>query len=154
MRRTMAAASWSIIHKSLFSGCLTYGWKRECYKCKRVTIVYTYYLGYDLYELDCSFDGLWGIGLGDIEPVDVALSKKYKTIYESYSNTVNYSYMANHCEHCGAIQGKNYVVDDPHEILGDLENRRLGIYLIENIPCHETGLTLHDVKKAFNDIIL
>ncbi|MCQ2022865.1 hypothetical protein [Clostridium butyricum] len=46
------------------------------------------------------------------------MEKEYKFIQKKFSNATKTSDIANICLYCGTLQGKNYVVDDPHEIIG------------------------------------
>ena len=59
-------------------------------------------------------------GLGELPCVDQILEKEIPSIQPRYSNTVKSRYTANTCIHCGALQGRNYVVEDPHEIMDEL----------------------------------
>lgn len=102
-------------------GIRIYRWNKKCYKCGNITPVYSYYLNYELERFDDTiFAEFKEIGLGDIKYVDKILSSKIPTIEMCYSYTTNSQYMANICEHCSALQGRNYVVDDPHEIIEEL----------------------------------
>lgn len=138
-----------IAHYLIKNGINIYGWERVCYKCKKTTTVYSYYLMYDLFA-----DDYIGVGLGDIECVDEALAKKYSTIKRTYSHTINDHYIANICEHCGALQGKNYVVDDPHEIWEKLVERKMGQHLVETLSCKELGIKSNDIIRSLKDVSL
>lgn len=118
-------------------------WDKECYKCHKNTKVYSYYLYYELEELDPIFSILSGIGLGDILWVDNLLTKKIKTIKQCFSKTTKSAYIANTCEHCGALQGRNYVVDDPHEIFQELfHDHSMEKYLHQTITVNENDSEL------------
>ena len=69
-------------------GLNIYCWNRKCYKCGKETAVYSYYLDYDLADLD-EFFSMGGptVGLGDLSYVDELLSKQIPTIQLRYSNT-------------------------------------------------------------------
>jgi ssDNA-binding Zn-finger/Zn-ribbon topoisomerase 1 len=131
-------------------GINVYAWEKACWKCGKNTKVYSYYLNYDLAEADDYFEHLGNIGLGDIGSVDKYLSDKYSTINVRFSKTVNGSYMANTCEYCRALQGRNYVVEDPHEIMNDLMfDHDMDKYWVENIPCEKAGVTWNEIKSLF-----
>lgn len=107
------------------NGVDIYKWNKICWKCKELTCVYSYYLGYELEEFDEYFSGeFWTPGLGDLPFLDACMTRKFKTIKFRYSNTTKSGYISNGCIHCGALQGKNYVVDDPHEIMGSLIHKK------------------------------
>lgn len=129
-------------------GINLYGWKKNCWKCKQDTIVYSYFLFYELEEIDSVFNGVHGIGLGDIHCIDKVISDKYKTVQIRHSNTTQSAYMANICEHCQSLQGRNYVVDDPHEIINDLwHEHTMEKYLVDNIKVADADL-LAELKKC------
>ena len=132
-------------------GLNIYRWEKECYKCKKKTPVYSYYLDYDLADLDELFSlGGPTVGLGDLSYIDDLLSKQISTIQLRYSNTTKSKYMANICEHCGALQGRNYVVDDPHEIIGELwHDRDMGKYLYTNIKIKDITPLKMDIKQLY-----
>lgn len=123
-RSTLSLANYVLKYLQIY-GLNIYRWEKECYRCGKKTPVYSYYLDYDLADLDELFS-LAGpnVGLGDLSYVDEILSKKIPTIQMRYSKTTHSKYMANTCEHCGALQGRNYVVDDPHEIIDELWHER------------------------------
>lgn len=131
-------------------GMNIYKWERICWKCKRTTNVYSYFLNYQLKQVE-SFpdDFLPMIGLGDIETLDEEMARQIPAITMSYSMTVGYNYMANTCKHCGAIQGKNFVVDDPHEILGELWYGGMEKYLYKTIYPQMTPELDNELKELF-----
>jgi len=115
-----------------------YSWDKECYKCYNKTKVYSYFLYYELEELDDIFSMLHGLGLGDLSWVDNQLIKKIETIKNCFSKTTKSSYVANTCNHCGALQGRNYVVDDPPEIFQELfHDHSMEKYLFHTFPVTE-----------------
>ena len=132
-------------------GLNIYHWDKECYKCRKKTTVYSYYLDYDLADLD-EFFSMGGptIGLGDLSYVDELLSKQIPTIQLRYSNTTKSKYMANTCEHCGALQGRNYVVDDPHEIIGELwHDHGMGKFLFQKIEIKDIMSLAKDINRLY-----
>lgn len=130
-----------------------YKWEKECYKCGKKTPVYSYYLSYELAEMDYYFQGGCAeVGIGDIAYFDQILESQYPTIRTQFSKTTNISYMANTCIYCNALQGKNYVVSDPHEIIGELwHNRDMEKYRIGTIRCHDTKLIENDIRRIYLD---
>jgi hypothetical protein len=131
-------------------GINLYGWKKICWKCGKETTVYSYFLYYELEEMDEFFSNVHGIGLGSILSIDQIISGKYKNIKDCFSRTTRSRYIANVCEHCGSLQGRNYVVDDPHEIFGDLfHDRTMEKYLVENIKVEHENL-LEELEELFN----
>lgn len=129
-------------------GLNLYGWKKSCWKCKKDTMVYSYFLYYEMEEIDNIFSSVHGIGLGDIPCIDNIISSKYPSIIMSYSNTLKNSYIANTCQHCKALQGRNYVVSDPHEIINELYHEHtMEKYLVETIKVEDVNLMM-DLKKC------
>ena len=132
-------------------GLNIYCWEKECYKCKKKTPVYSYYLDYDLADLDELFSmGGPTVGLGDLSYVDELLSQQIPTIQLRYSNTTKSKYMANTCEHCGTLQGRNYVVDDPHEIISELwHDRDMEKFLYNNIKIKDIMPLKIEIKQLY-----
>lgn len=131
-------------------GVNIYAWDKVCWKCGKNTKVYSYYLNYDLSELDDYFENFGNVGLGDLAFIDKLLAAKYINIGTRFSKTVEESYIANTCEHCKALQGKNYIVDDPHEIMDELMfEHDMEKYLVENIPFQKMSISLNEIKALF-----
>lgn len=130
-------------------GINIYAWDRICWKCGKTTKVYSYFLDYDLHALDDYFENIGFIGLGDIETLDKLLALKYPTICKKFSKTENRSYFANTCEHCKALQGRYYVVDDPHEIMDELFEDAMDKYFVENIPYEKAKVSLNEIAHLF-----
>jgi hypothetical protein len=86
-----------------------------------------------------------GVGLGDVPSIDAQLSKVVPSISKNYSYTVHEEYYSNVCPICGALQGKYYVVTDPHDILMDLERESMDKYLYCTLSVSE-DLLLKDFK--------
>ena len=58
--------------------------------------------------------------------------------------------MANICEYCGALQGRDYVVDDPHEIIDELwHDRGMGKFLFRQIEIKDTLSLAKDIKRLY-----
>lgn len=132
-------------------GINIYSWDRVCWKCKTKIPVFTYLLTYDLYELDSYFQIEREIGLGDFGSIDRYLETIYPTIKEKYSRTTNSSYVANTCPHCGALQGRNYIVDDPDEIWDEyVASRGMEKYLVKTIPVSEIKDFKQDIVSRFS----
>ena len=131
-------------------GVNIYKWDKACWKCNKVTPVYSYYLSKQLANLEGFPADCFGtIGLGDILSIDELLEKDIPTIRKRYSKTVGYSYTANSCVHCGAIQGRNYVVDDPHEILHELWYGGMEKYFFKTIKPEINAAITKDLKEIF-----
>lgn len=132
-------------------GINIYRWDKECYKCKKHTQVYSYYLDYDLEEIKGFSDIISPtVGLGDISYVDELLSREIPSIQMRYSNTVQLTYMANACQHCRALQGRNYVVDDPHEIIGELwHDRGMEKFFYKKLKIKDVSMLEQDIKHLY-----
>ena len=134
-----------------YYGLKIYRWEKVCYKCGKKIPVYSYYLDYDLADFDEIFS-MRGptVGLGDLSYIDESLSNEIPNIQMRYSKTTNSKYMANTCEHCGAIQGRNYVVDDPHEIIGELwHNRDMEKFLFKKLEIKDVTPLKDDIKSLY-----
>ena len=115
------------------TGLNIYKWDKQCYKCKLKTPVYSYYLAYEMCEVDECFSGMFGVGVGDIPILDKLVGSEVDSAKKQYSKTSNSSYISNACIHCNSIQGKFYVVEDPHEISNELRYRDMKKFLYKNI---------------------
>ncbi len=126
-------------------GIFVYKWQKECYKCKEEADVYSYFLFYQLEKLDESYSAVHGLGIGDVSWVDNYLKNNISTIKDYYSNAINSTYTANTCHHCGSLQGKNYVVDDPHEIMTELfHEKSMNKFFHSRIRVKDTDFDLRD----------
>lgn len=135
-------------------GLNIYCWEKECYRCGKKTPVYSYYLDYDLAGLDELFS-LAGptVGLGDLSYIDELLSTKIPTIQMRYSKTTHTKYMANTCKHCGALQGRNYVVEDPHEIIGELwHDRDMEKFLYLHLDLTDTTPLTKEIQRLYAQV--
>ena len=122
-------------------GICVYKWKKGCYKCKKKTDVYSYFLYYQLEKLDESYSAAHGLGIGDVTWIDNYLKDNISTIKDCYSRITNSVYTANTCQHCGSLQGKNYVVDDPHEIMTELfQEKSMNKFLHSRIRAKDTDI--------------
>ncbi|MBC1802176.1 topoisomerase DNA-binding C4 zinc finger domain-containing protein [Listeria booriae] len=132
-------------------GIKIYCWGKICWKCSKTTPVISYFLNYELEELDSYLGMLGPIGLADLESVDRLLEQVIPSIKECYSYTTKSTYIANTCEHCGSLQGRNYVVDDPHEIITDLwHNHDMEKYLYGVLSVEEVGDLSHDLRRIYS----
>ncbi len=135
-------------------GLNIYSWKRVCYKCQKNTNVFSYFLNYELVNADDFFSSFFGIGLGDLEYIDNILSERISTVKMRYSKTTNSKYMANTCEHCGALQGRNYVVDDPHEIIRELwHDRGMDKYLYMRLEIEENEQLRNVINNIYSNML-
>ena len=134
------------------NGINIYKWEKNCWKCKQNTSVFSYFLTYELQFIDEYFNMAFGtIGLGDIFYVDKLLSEHIPTIKRMYSNTTKSYSIANTCEHCGALQGRNFVVDDPHEIMNELFSRGMNKYYYATLPIEDISNIEKGIKYLFTE---
>lgn len=133
-------------------GINIYRWEKVCWKCGKPTPVYSYYLDYELEELDEYLSSCGTVGLGDLTYIDQLLAKEIPSIQLRYSNTTKSKYMANTCTHCGALQGRNYVVDDPHEIIGELwHDHNMVKYLYKTIHLENIAAVIPDLQRIYSN---
>ena len=117
-------------------GINIYGWNHKCWKCNKTTKVYTYFINKQLKPYMEEHTELGSLGLDTLPPVDEYLKKKYKTINNNFSKTLNSYRTSNNCSHCNALIGNHFIVDDPHDIFNDFVEGNLDKYIVENIPFH------------------
>ncbi|MGG3523667.1 topoisomerase DNA-binding C4 zinc finger domain-containing protein [Bacillus pseudomycoides] len=130
------------------NGMNIYKWERLCWKCGKNTEVYSYYLHYQLLKSSTKTNVVVFAGIGDIESVDNYLTNKYPSIQLKYSKTINSIYIANSCIHCNALQGKNYIVDDPHEIFNDIYIQKcMEKYFVENVPKQLLNIKREEIDR-------
>lgn len=110
----------------------TYTFYRQCHKCKKDTLIYTYIVynddtdedvnfpwdterlleNQDLFShlLDSSIEYYGLKTIGSDETLDKLLAQKFpERIKTRYSKTQKRSYSMNICQHCGAKQGEYYI---------------------------------------------
>ena len=136
-------------------GLNIYKWGKKCWKCGSITPVYSYYPMCDFMELDETLATIaQEQGIGDIKYLDELLMKEYPTIKVKYSATLKMKYPANTCVYCKSLQGRNYVVDDPHEIYDELYDfdplKSMEKYLVGNYKCKDIDLIKEDVKRLYD----
>ena len=123
---------------------MVYKLDKLCYKCQRMTTVLTYIVFDDGTNEDVTFpwdkerllqaQHIWShiqdpsieyYGLkviGDDERLDQLLMKKFpEKIQRRYSKIQERSYPMNLCDHCGAIQGWNYIYRRVNEVIKEME---------------------------------
>ena len=133
------------------TGIKVYRWEKVCWKCGKTTPVYSYYLGYELEEIDEYLSTFGMIGLGDLDCVDRILTREIPSIQERFSYTTQSKYIANSCVHCNALQGRNYIVDDPHEIMYELwHERSMDKYLFKVIRLDGTTELVRELKQIYS----
>lgn len=134
-------------------GLLIYKWSKKCWKCHQTTSIFSYYLAYEIEKYSNERMNS-EMGIGDIPILDEYLKKQITTIKDCYSKTKEETYIANTCEHCGALQGYNYVVDDPHEIFDDLYGTNtMEKYLFTKIPYAKLNINESELIKQLENII-
>lgn len=119
--------------------------KRKCFKCKKETNVISlacqnYFsiirdengnlLYYEYHDSNIAFVTIEG-ELDNIQ-LEVFLKRNFR-FYYSYSNKRRESYYANHCMHCGTIQGDNYLheeVEAPFFLFGSNEPMNFKLHKI------------------------
>lgn len=129
-------------------GVNIYRWEKECWKCKKVTYVYSYYLNYELRAVNDFLEGTCTMGLGDLKSLDKVLMDTIPTIKSKFSKTLNSNDIANTCSHCGSLQGNYFVVTDPHEILNELMiSYTMDQYLYKNIDIKDIDGFKNDLSE-------
>lgn len=135
------------------NGLNIYKWDKVCWKCGKTTSIYSYYPVCDFTTINPTLAELYfrGIGIGDIEYFDKILMNNYPTIQMKYSNTIRMKYVANTCTYCKALQGRNYVVEDPHEIFNEIYSKDpykdMDKYKIDNYICSKKDYIQQDIKS-------
>lgn len=124
---------------------ITYKLNKQCYKCHKSTSVFTYIVFNDGTDQDVVFpwnkerllknqDVLahiqdpsieyYGLKVvGDDEILDHILMKQFpEKIKTRYSKTQGRSYPMNLCDHCGAVQGWNFIYRQVNEMIKKMQN--------------------------------
>ena len=126
---------------------IVYNYKKPCWKCGERTEIYTYVVFCNRSpDIECNdFENVtypynkpsllkgadtwshledprheyYGCAIiGEIPVLDKVMEEQYSgKIKPMYSNVVKETYMANVCEHCGKIQGKNYIYWDVNDFI-------------------------------------
>lgn len=139
------------------NGIYIFKYNKECFNCHETIPLYTYLLGHQLenemgrrYKMEdftITNRHLYDtVGIGTIEKVDKYLMEKIPSIKVNYSNQMGKEYISNTCEYCGVMQGINYVVYNPVEII-DLTYDELKEKIYMKINIDDIELTDKDIKK-------
>lgn len=87
--------------------------------------------------------------------MDKSLAKRYPTIKMQYSKKAHSKYMDNSCRYCGAIQGKNYAVQVPDEIMEVLYDEKpymaMKRYTIGAFTLKEGNVFKSELKRYFDE---
>ena len=129
-------------------GINIYGWDHKCWKCNKTTKVYTYFINKQLPPYMDEYVEFQSLGLDSIKPLDDYLIRNYKTINKNYSKTKGCYCTSNNCEHCNALIGNYFIVDDPHDIFDDWIIGNLDKYIVSNIDIELLGIK----KENFKDL--
>ena len=123
---------------------IVYQLEKQCYKCGKTTSVFTYIVFDDdtndnvtfpwdkerllqnqnimAHLQDPSIENYGLKVIGQDEKLDQTLMQKFpQKIQVKYSRTQNRSYPMNLCDHCGAIQGWNYIYRQVNEFIQEMK---------------------------------
>ncbi len=119
------------------NGINIYEVEKPCWKCKKHIKIRSYFPQIDLMMVEPSLAGignLYAVKLSVIPTLDEILSQKYNTIRVKESKKAGFSYMANICPHCDALQGSQMTLCDVYDFLEErLRNQEISPYLIDKI---------------------
>ncbi|WP_251006176.1 hypothetical protein [Carnobacterium sp. ISL-102] len=135
------------------NGIPVYTYKKECYRCKKETSIYTYclfvsnqeslFFPWDKHRLFKEQNFELGILhmkepriefypinlLGDFSNLDAKMMRKFPTIKKRYSETRRETYCMNLCEYCNAKQGEYFVYWDMNEFISLMTNLSIICYI-------------------------
>lgn len=134
-------------------GVIIYGWKHECWKCHKSTMVYTYFINKQIKKYMEDYTELGNLGLGSIPSIDQYLVKNYKNINNNFSKTRNCYSASNNCSHCNALIGNHFIVDDPHDIFNDWIRSDLNKYIVEIIPFSKLNIPIKELENLEDDFV-
>lgn len=140
---------------------------KQCYKCLKPTSVLTYIVFNDGTDQDVVFPWnkerllenqdieahiqdssieYYGLKVvGDDERLDHILMKKFPDKIKSrYSKTQGRSYPMNLCDHCGAVQGWNYIYRQVNEMIKEMQR-------IEILQCPQKRIQSPSDKKEYKN---
>ena len=126
-------------------GINIYGWDHTCWKCKKTTKVYTYFINKQLKPYMEEYIELGNLGLDSCIPIDEYLKANFSTINKNYSNTQHKYCTSNNCSHCNALIGNHFIVDDPHDIFNDWITSDLDKYIVGKIPFEKLNIQEEDL---------
>lgn len=122
---------------------IVYQLEKQCYKCRKVTSVFTYMIFDDGTDQDVVYPWdkerllknqnimahlqdpsieYYGLKIvGDDEKLDRILMGRFpEKIQVKYSKTQGRSYPMNLCDHCGAVQGWNFIYRQVNEMIQEM----------------------------------
>lgn len=128
-------------------GLALYQAERPCWKCGEPLRVYSYFPLLDLRAqapgLGERLEPLRAIRLSALPTLDRFLQGRYSTLGQRYSRKAGFSYLANLCPRCQALQGSQMTLGPVYEQLRRLaEQGKLAGQIQERIPVGEETLPL------------
>lgn len=128
-------------------GLALYQAERPCWKCGEPLRVYSYFPLLDLRAqapgLGERLEPLRAIRLSALPTLDRFLQGRYSTLGQRYSRKAGFSYLANLCPRCQALQGSQMTLGPVYEQLCRLaEQGKLAGQIKERIPVGEETLPL------------
>lgn len=109
----------------------------ECWKCKAMTPVSSLRAG-ELVDVECvTAEDVRVLNAKELpEEIVRAVQKVNPNFREGFSRTAEHSYWANHCSHCGALQGDFFLNSEPD-----------GPFFGGAVPAGSTAIRLFDAGE-------
>lgn len=148
--RSIADFTYDILLKK---GLAIYEFETECWKCHKHIKVISYFPIFDLCNIDSNIEKIKEmkvIRLSILDGIDKMLEEEYSHIKEVYSKKAGFSYTANTCEHCGALQGSTMALSNVFKKLY-LAFKTTGVnqFIVKRIQIDENILS----RQEWTDII-
>lgn len=153
--RSLADITYDILQEN---GLAVYELETKCWKCNETIKMISYFPYIDFCNIDSDFekiDYLKAIRLSVLQNVDKKIQKEFPNINENYSKKAGFSYIANTCMHCGALQGSSIALSNMFEELYiAYKQNNVNQFIVKRIvvneeilPKNEWGTLIESIKS-------
>ena len=140
----------------LENGMAIYELESEFWKFHKPIKIISYFPYFDFCAIDpnlINIDGLSILRLSVLETIDEKLQNDYFHIKKMYSKKAGYSYVANTCHHCGALQGSTMSLQNAFEKLNEaFETEGIDRYITERLVINENVLSREEWRQIVNEL--
>lgn len=141
----------------LENGIAIYELEIECWKCHKPIKIISYFPYFDFCTIDpdlLKIDKLSIIRLSVLEKVDEKLQNDYIHVKKTYSKKAGYSYVANTCQHCGALQGSTISLQNVFEKLNEaFKMKGVNQYITKRLVIDENVLSREEWRQVVNELM-
>lgn len=151
--RSIADLTYSIL---LENGLAIYEFEIECWKCHKTIKIISYFPYFDFCSIDSNLikiDQLSIIRLSVLDGIDKILEDDYSHVKKVYSKKAGFSYVANTCQHCGALQGSTMTLQNVFEKLNEaFKTKSVKQFITKRIVINQNVLSKVEWEEIIKQI--